>query len=98
MVVDGVAVKYSRYNAIASFLLTFSGLGRAMTHPRFASSRYSILLTHRYFRLLSFSSKRRKSLLYSSLSVYSSVRIIVSFVSFNVKRNGCKPMVARTDN
>lgn len=56
MVVDGVAVKYSRYNAIASFLLTFSGLDRAMTHPRFASSRYSILLTHRYFRRLSFSS------------------------------------------
>lgn len=41
MVVDGVAVKYSRYNATASSLLAFSGLDRAMTHPPFASSRYS---------------------------------------------------------
>lgn len=44
MVVDGVAVKYSRYNAEASFFLPFSGLDHAMTHPRFAFSRYSILL------------------------------------------------------
>lgn len=43
MVVDGVAVKYSRYNAEASFFLPFSGLDHAMTHPRFAFSRYSIL-------------------------------------------------------
>lgn len=41
MLVDGVAVKYSRYNAEPSFFLPFSGLDHAMTHPRFAFSRYS---------------------------------------------------------